>query len=237
MNRIIVLLLIILLVSVLVFLRYGRKLFMPVVQQVKGVETVASREQALLPPVATRLQPALSRAGFTDLPDKIVLVGLKRERILQVYGYQLDSLRFIKAYPFTAFSGKIGPKLKEGDKQIPEGVYDIAYLNPNSSYYLSIKVSYPNAFDRQIAAREGRTQLGGDIFIHGKDVTIGCIPLGDPGIEEVFLMAAKSFEKGIEVIIAPHDFRVDPTYPEVDFIEWESELYPIIEKALLSIPL
>ena len=61
----------------------------------------------------------------------------------------------------AAFSGTLGPKLREGDGQIPEGIYGIGYLNPNSSYYLSLKVTYPNASDRARAKKDGRTNLGG----------------------------------------------------------------------------
>ena len=131
----------------------------------------------------------------------------------------------IKAYEFTGFSGKIGPKLQEGDLQIPEGIYKIEYLNPNSSYHLSMKVNYPNAFDQRKGLSDGRSNLGSDIFIHGKNVTVGCIPIGDEGIEELFMLASKAIHKGIDVIIAPRDFRKNPTLPEIPEIAWEEELY------------
>ena len=69
------------------------------------------------------------------------------------------------------------------DGQIPEGIYGIGYLNPNSSYYFSLKVTYPNASDRARAKADGRTNLGGDIMIHGQAVTIGCVPVGDDAID------------------------------------------------------
>ena len=100
-------------------------------------------------------------------------------------------------YKMTAFSGKLGPKLKEGDRQIPEGIYCVEYMNPNSSYHLSFKVSYPNDFDKAMAEKEGRTNLGGDIMIHGSNATIGCVPIGDEGIEDVFYLVAKvGFKNG-----------------------------------------
>ena len=68
-------------------------------------------------------------------------------------------------YPIRAASGALGPKLREGDRQVPEGVYDIESLNPNSRFHVALRVGYPNAFDRQMAGREGRTALGGDIMI------------------------------------------------------------------------
>ncbi|MBR5549479.1 MAG: hypothetical protein IKU71_07095 [Kiritimatiellae bacterium] len=110
-------------------------------------------------------------------------------------------------YKMTAFSGKLGPKLKEGDRQIPEGIYCVEYMNPNSSYHLSFKVSYPNDFDKAMAAKEGRTNLGGDIMIHGSNATIGCVPIGDEGIEDVFYLVAKVGFKNVEIVIAPYDMR------------------------------
>ena len=140
--------------------------------------------------------------------------------------------RLLKRYPFTGFSGALGPKLREGDGQIPEGVYGIEYLNPNSSYHLSLKVDYPNAFDRRMAALEGRTQPGTDIFIHGGSATIGCIPLGDPAVEEVFVLVASVGRERTRVILAPRDFRAGHGPPAIETVGWEDQLYPAIQAAL-----
>jgi hypothetical protein len=98
--------------------------------------------------------------------------------------------RLVHRYPVLAASGALGPKLRQGDLQVPEGVYRVLWLNPNSSYHLSMKLDYPNAFDREHARRDRRTDLGGDIFVHGRAVSIGCVALGDPAIEELFVLAA-----------------------------------------------
>ena len=87
--------------------------------------------------------------------------------------------------------GASGPKIQRGDKQVPEGVYGISYLNPNSAYHLSLGVNYPNAFDREMAAKDGRKNLGGDIMIHGKNVSSGCLAVGDEPAEELFVLAAE----------------------------------------------
>ena len=112
-----------------------------------------------------------------------------------------------RKYPMTGFSGGLGPKLKEGDCQIPEGVYGIEYLNPNSLFHLSLKVSYPNADDKARAKADGRTDLGGDIMIHGGSATVGCIPVGDDAVEEIFYLASAVGLKNISVVIAPYDMR------------------------------
>lgn len=135
---------------------------------------------------------------------KLRILAFKTEQLVEVTAPGWSKPR---TYPMTGFSGTLGPKLREGDGQIPEGVYGIEYLNPNSRFYLSLKVSYPNASDRKRAKADGRTKLGGDIMIHGKNATIGCIPIGDDAIEDVFYLANAVGIRNITVVIAPYDMR------------------------------
>lgn len=183
-----------------------------------------------------RLRPYLQQAGFTDTPGKIALLAFKQEQLVEVWGKQEEDWKHIKTYPFTATSGGPGPKLKEGDGQIPEGIYHVEYLNPNSSYYLSFKVNYPNDFDKAMAEVDSRTQLGGDIFFHGKAATIGCIPVGDDAIEELFILVHDVGRHNIQVIIAPHDFRKNPLRPDIAEITWIPILYDSLERALEVFP-
>lgn len=134
----------------------------------------------------------------------------------------------IKSYPFTGFSGGLGPKLREGDGQIPEGVYAIEYLNPNSQFHLSVKLDYPNLFDKAKGRADGRDRLGLDIFIHGGSATIGCIPIGDAGIEEVFLMVSEVGINNVTAIVSPYDMRTNTKRIEIPGIIWEQELYDLI---------
>lgn len=114
-----------------------------------------------------------------------------------------DRFEILETYHMTGFSGKLGPKNQQGDRQIPEGVYSIPVLNPNSSYHLSIKLNYPNALDKKRALNNKVKNPGGLIFIHGKSVTIGCVPIGDSNIEEVFYLVSKVGRSKFEVIVAP----------------------------------
>ena len=161
---------------------------------------------------------------------KLRILVFKNERRLEVHAPGWETPR---VYPMTGFSGALGPKLKEGDGQIPEGVYGIEYLNPNSSFYLSMKVSYPNAADRQRAKADGRTKLGGDIMIHGKNVTVGCVPIGDDAIEDVFYLVNAVGIKNVSVIIAPYDMRKGRK-PELEksLLQWYDALCGEIELAL-----
>ncbi len=219
-------------IAVVTFANFGRSVWVPIYIKVKGKETIKSIEEKVEVDALERLKPSLAAAGFTDLPEEMALVAIKDEQILEIRGLKNSEWVLIKTYPFTAFSGKLGPKLKEGDKQIPEGIYKIEYLNPNSLFYLSMKVSYPNDFDKKKGAMDGRTNLGGDIFIHGKDKTIGCIPIGDEAIEEVFLLASKTLKNEIKVVISPVDFRKTDRYPEIESVTWSDELYQSIEREL-----
>ena len=112
-----------------------------------------------------------------------------------------------KNIPVCAASGELGPKRQEGDGQVPEGIYDVPLFNPNSNYYLALKVGYPNKSDRILA--KGRP--GGDIMIHGNCVTIGCIPLQDDPVKEVYLLCveAKNKNNSIRVEIYPCRFTAE----------------------------
>ncbi len=110
--------------------------------------------------------------------------------------------------PILAASGVAGPKIKEGDCQVPEGIYKIDVFNPNSSYYLSMRISYPNETDRKRSKARGVTEVGGDIYIHGKAASIGCIAIGDDKIEDLYFLANLAGLKNTKVVIAP-SLKVD----------------------------
>ena len=132
---------------------------------------------------------------------KIRMQAFKAERILEVYLSTSNAdWTKVRSYPFCNFSGDLGPKLKEGDRQIPEGIYKIKVFNPKSKFYLSMGLDYPNARDMKIADPE---HPGSDIYIHGGCRTVGCIPITDEKIAELYLMS-KTAEKDIEVIILPY---------------------------------
>lgn len=209
---------------------------MPILYNLKGKETVESRLVKIENKVWDRLKCDLAIAGYTeDFPKRIILVAFKEERILQVYTNDINGIKLLKTYPFTAYSGKLGPKLEKGDRQIPEGIYTVEYLNPNSSYYLSLKINYPNEFDKSKTKLSNVEDMGKDIFIHGKSATIGCIAIGDEAIEEIFVLSQKAIKNKIEVIISPRDFRANSNFPVIENIDWENELYTLINEKLCQL--
>ena len=173
--------------------------------------TIAERVAKYEAAVNQRLTPLFKAQSIPYPPTKFTLIALKEEKKLELHVPGTNGqYRLIKTYPILAASGTAGPKLKEGDLQVPEGFYEIESLNPNSRYHLSLRVNYPNAEDKKHAKEEERTNLGGDIMIHGKALSIGCIAIGDPASEELFILAAKTGIKNIQLLISPIDFRVRP---------------------------
>jgi hypothetical protein len=166
-------------------------------------------------------------------PREVILIALKQEKKLELWARDSGEFRFIRDYYILAASGVAGPKLHQGDRQVPEGIYRITDLNPNSHYHLSMKINYPNEFDIFHAELEGRTNLGSDIFIHGKDASIGCLAMGDQAIKELFVLTALVGVHNVKVVIAPHDPRIYPLKADSDESpEWTSELYSIISREI-----
>lgn len=185
------------------------------------------------PKVRLELLPLFQSAGVEYPPENITLLAIKERHILELWAGDGDSQKFIKRYFIWSASGDSGPKLVEGDKQVPEGIYKVTGLNPNSRYHLSIALNYPNEFDRTWAEVENRTNPGSDIFIHGKSYSVGCLAMGDKNIEELFILAVDTGIKNIEVIIAPRDPRKRTLEPKESDPVWVNILYRDIESAFL----
>jgi hypothetical protein len=183
---------------------------------------------------ATRkLNDYFAKANVSFPPKEITLVALKQERKLELWARDNKEFRLIHTYFIQAASGVAGPKLRLGDRQVPEGIYRIDGLNPNSHYHLSMKLNYPNEFDLFHAAQEGRTEPGADIFIHGKAVSIGCLAMGDETIEELFVLTAQTGAENVKVVIAPHDPRLYPIMTDsAQLPEWTTELYADISREI-----
>lgn len=169
---------------------------------------LARRLAQISPAANMRLAAKFKTAGFMATPAEVGLVAIKDERTIELHARtEGGDWTFIHRYPVLAASGGLGPKLRQGDKQVPEGVYNISFLNPQSRYHVSLRVNYPNAFDRKMAAADGRRNLGGDIMIHGKAVSAGCLAVGDEAAEELFVLAAQTGLPNIRLVIAPTDLR------------------------------
>lgn len=203
----------------------------------RGRASVADRLAEYGPAARTRLAPAFAAAGVAYPPARLILVGLKDEMRLEVWAADAAGpFRFVHVYPILAASGELGPKLREGDLQTPEGLYKIEALNPNSRFHLSLRLNYPNEFDLYHARREGRSAPGSDIMIHGAAVSIGCLAMGDPAIEELFTLTAETGRENVRVILSPADFRTRGDFqPGPDAPPWTAELYAEIRRELAAL--
>jgi murein L,D-transpeptidase YafK len=130
---------------------------------------------------------------------QLFLRGFKKEQVLEVWVKEKGKEEFVllHTYEICTTSGMLGPKRKEGDLQIPEGVYHINHFNPQSNFYLSLGLNYPNASDKILSHA---TKPGGSIYIHGNCVTIGCIPITDERIKELYVLAVEARNNGQEKI-------------------------------------
>lgn len=149
---------------------------------------------------------ALLQKGNIDRNKlKIYLRAFKREKQIELWGKNDtdEKYTFIKTYKICKISGKPGPKRKQGDLQIPEGYYHISEFNPNSKFHLSLGINYPNRSDEILANKDNP---GDDIFIHGNCVTLGCLPITDDKIKELYIFCVEAKNNGkanIPVTIFP----------------------------------
>ncbi|UCG61639.1 MAG: L,D-transpeptidase family protein [Candidatus Zixiibacteriota bacterium] len=157
------------------------------------------------------LKGRFEEAGLEYPPRQIFIRVFKRERVLELWAWsESDSLfKLVTSYKICAVSGTLGPKRREGDRQIPEGFYYINNFNPWSDYHLSLQINYPNESDLKLGYKKDPGSL---IFIHGNCVTIGCIPIRDRYIEELYIAAVEArdnVQKKIPVHIFPFRMRAD----------------------------
>jgi murein L,D-transpeptidase YafK len=170
-------------------------------KQFARVKTAYSEKEKLV-------NELFSAKGIELSSAAIFIRAFKQEAELEIWAKNQkdEKYQLIKTYKICSSSGDLGPKRKQGDGQVPEGFYEINRFNPYSNFYLSLGVSYPNASDK-ILGNKGN--LGGDIFIHGDCVTIGCMPLTDDKIKEVYLMAVEAKSNGGKIPVHIFPFRMN----------------------------
>lgn len=145
--------------------------------------------------VGARMAERFEAAGL-PYPTDVLFRVFKTERLLEVWGLDPATGRYVlvRDYPVCAVSGHLGPKTRRGDLQVPEGFYNIDLFNPRSRFHLSMRVDYPNASD--LARGRFDDRMGGDIYLHGGCATVGCVPVTDRVIEELYLLAVDARGNG-----------------------------------------
>ncbi len=220
-------------------LSLGVLLVLRAAAQEEDLRTVEDRVAEFGARVQARLEPEFRAAGVAYPPSRAAFIFAKNERTLEIYAADgANDFRLVCAYPVLAASGAPGPKLREGDRQVPEGVYCLRELNPNSSYHLSLWIDYPNAFDRAQALAEGRLDPGGEIMIHGGTGSRGCLAVGDEAAEDLFVLAALTGSENVTVVLTPVDFRKEaPDAMPEDAPPWLAGVYETIQAELARYPL
>lgn len=141
----------------------------------------------------------LQEKGIAVNRLNLYIRAFKAERQMELWGKNgSDStFRLLKVYRICNLSGVAGPKRKQGDLQVPEGFYHISIFNPDSRFYLSLAVNYPNRSDRILG---DPVSPGGNICIHGSCVTIGCLPITDDQIRDLYIFCVEARNNGQEKI-------------------------------------
>ncbi|MBT7067998.1 MAG: murein L,D-transpeptidase [Verrucomicrobia bacterium] len=149
------------------------------------------RSRKAIAGVAPSLVRDLERSGLA-YGSPIFIRIFKEERELELWIKEKEAFQLFRTYTIVGMSGRLGPKLREGDRQAPEGCYFVtpSRMNPNSRFHLSFNLGYPNAYDRA----HGRT--GSALMVHGNRVSIGCFAMTDTKIEEIYCLADAALRNG-----------------------------------------
>jgi len=164
-----------------------------------------SRVRAAYAEKKESMEALLKSAAIDDRSFHVYIRAFKEEGEIELWirGNDEKKYKLLKTYAVCESSGNLGPKREQGDYQVPEGFYRIDRFNPFSNFHLSLGINYPNRSDHVLGTK-GR--LGGDIFIHGNCVTIGCLPITDDQIKELYIIcveAKRMGQKSIPVTLFP----------------------------------
>jgi murein L,D-transpeptidase YafK len=158
-------------------------------------------------PLSAQTRALLAEKGMTEESPILVRI-FKAESELEVWKQKDDGHFYhFKTYPICSYSGKLGPKINQGDRQAPEGFYlvNMDQMNPRSKYHLAFNVGFPNAYDRAY----GRT--GADIMVHGDCTSSGCYAMTDAVVEEIYILAREALQGGQSAFqIQAFPFRMTP---------------------------
>lgn len=163
------------------------------------------------------IKKQFEKANLQWPPKQVYLRSFKYDSQLEVWvrSNSKEPFKLFKTYKVCALSGAMGPKRIEGDYQVPEGFYCINEFKPNSLYHLSLGINYPNASDLMLS---DSLKPGSEIYIHGNCITVGCIPLQNDPIEELYLITSQAKNNG-EDFIPIHIFPVRfNTQKSVDYL-------------------
>ncbi len=162
------------------------------------------------------MQKMFKERGLKYPPSDIYIRTFKAQNEMELWARDNDEDRYqlVKLYRICALSGILGPKRIEGDRQVPEGYYFIEDFNPKSDFFLSLLLNYPNYSDMTLSDKK---KPGGDIYIHGGCVTIGCMPMTDTGIQQIYTVCLNAKLNG-QTYIPVHIYPTRFTQTGLNFL-------------------
>lgn len=165
----------------------------------QDTRVLTKKEQIVLSRREKDLKQQFLDANLSWPAKQLYIRSFKQDGVLELWVKNSLNEPFVlfKTYNICALSGKLGPKRREGDKQVPEGIYYINEFNPNSDYHFSLGLNYPNQSDLFFADSKAP---GGEIYIHGQCATVGCIPILNNPIEELYVLASIVKKQGQDFI-------------------------------------
>ncbi|MEM8552898.1 MAG: murein L,D-transpeptidase family protein [Pseudomonadota bacterium] len=160
-----------------------------------------------LKPVPAKLERKMDRLGVTKRSPMLIRI-FKEESELEVWkADRVGRYKLLETYEICAWSGELGPKFKEGDRQAPEGFYHVTpgLMNPNSSFHLAFNIGFPNQFDRS------HNRTGTHLMVHGECSSAGCYAMENDQIEEIYALAREAFRGGQKAFqVQAFPFRMTP---------------------------
>jgi hypothetical protein len=200
--------------------------------------TVAGAVAAYGRGARARLASEFRAASAGYPPAKVLFVAIKRTREMQIYSSagKAADYKYVCTYPIFGASGHLGPKLREGDNQVPEGIYKLS-MEPDTPYHVALRLNYPNETDWARARADGRSNPGSDILVHGTTGSVGCLAMGDEASEDLFVLANDAGEQPVSLIIVPVDLRTQPAPPaQPEDPTWLPQLYKDLSNAIAPLP-
>jgi murein L,D-transpeptidase YafK len=183
------------------------------------------------------LKKQFEQAKLQWPPKQLYIRSFKFDSQLEVWvrNSSKEKYQLFKTYKVCALSGNLGPKRMEGDYQVPEGFYYINNFNPNSEYHLSLGINYPNASDLLLS---DSAKPGSDIYIHGSCTTVGCIPVMDKPMEEIYILSsyAKHFGNDfIPIHIFPIKFNNTKSAQKLKLVTEDDREYKLFTEKLKEV--
>lgn len=183
-------------------------------------------------------KPLFLQHNISFPPQHVSLILFKRDKKLFLYaGKNENETQLLKTYRILGSNERVGPKLNDSDKQIPEGIYKLASLNPGSSPQLALKIDFPNDFDRRMAEKDSRDSFRSQVLVHSGATSDSNVALKEQDMEELYTLASISEVSSWRFVFAPFDLRIEAREIKSNSPQWIDDLDQQLMRELMTLPL